>query len=139
MSRSSCSTRSFVTPSKVTTRASAITASLSIAATLTPRRRFLIVRASSATAQRAPIADAALDPLAERPLGAQVLRVHAEPAVHRPPAHLERLRVGRGEQLLGLVRVDAHERTALTARRDRHVPAGEEREPAEHLLLDDVR
>jgi hypothetical protein len=43
-----------------------------------------------------------------------------------------------GEQGVGVVRVDTNHQSALTARRDRHVAADEERQATEHLLLSHV-
>ncbi len=51
------------------------------------------------------------------------------------PAHLERLGVLVAQQLLGLRGVDAQQQPAVPARRHRHVPIDQEREPTEHLLL----
>ena len=52
------------------------------------------------------------------------------PASTRSQPFIERPRITNGS-----APVDANERAALAARRDRHVPAHEECEPAEHLLL----
>ena len=65
----------------------------------------------------------------------EVLGVDTEPARHLPPAHLHRVGRRRGHEPFRLGRVDADEQPALAARGDGHVPADQECEPAEHLLL----
>ena len=43
-----------------------------------------------------------------------------------------------GDQRVGVLGIDSHHQPALTAGRDRHVAADEERQPAEHPLLGDL-
>jgi hypothetical protein len=52
-----------------------------------------------------------------------------------PAAHLHEAGVRRGDQRIRLRRVDADQHPALAARCHGHVPADQEGEPAEHLLL----
>src|SRR5207247_1399430 len=99
--------------------------------TRSPRDRAL----SGLGGQRTGVRHAALDPLGELTLLANVLCVHPEPAVHRPPAHDHRVCLRRGNELLRRRRVDPHEDPALTARSDGHVAPDQEGQPAEHLLL----
>jgi hypothetical protein len=64
-----------------------------------------------------------------------VLSADSQPSPHRPTAHLDETR-GRGCN--GLVRIrgiNANHQSPLAARRDGHVAADEEGEPAEHLLF----
>src|SRR5207247_9373797 len=60
------------------------------------------------------------------------------PSVQRATAHHHRARVGRRDQRVGFVGLDADHEPALPARGDGHVAAHEEREPAEHALLGDA-
>jgi hypothetical protein len=53
-------------------------------------------------------------------------------------AHLERLRVGLGEEPVGVGRIDANQQPSVTAGRDRHVASDQEGEAAEHPLLGEV-
>ena len=88
--------------------------------------------------QRAGVPDTAVDPTLELSLRGQAARVDAQPAVHLAPPHLERPRVGLGQELGGVGRVDAEHQPALTARGDRHVAVDQEREAAEHPHLGDA-
>ena len=95
--------------------------------------------ASGLGRQRTDERDPALDPRFELPLGPEALGVDPHPAGHLAPAHHHRARVRLGREGLGFVGIDAHEQPALTARRDRHVPADQKGQPAEHPLLRDAR
>src|SRR5205814_3339749 len=96
-------------------------------------------RRSSLGGQRPGIARAELDPPLELAFALDVLRVDPEPARHLAAAHLHRVRLRRPDQLIRLIGVDANEQPALAARGNRHVPADEEAETAEHLLLAQIR
>src|SRR3954447_2082133 len=76
------------------------------------------------------------DPARQIALRGDALGSDAEPAVHLAAAHLKAQCVRLCHARIGLIRVAAHQHAALTARGDRHVPADQERESAEHLLLD---
>src|SRR5439155_11252650 len=71
-------------------------------------------------------------------LGADVLRIDAQPSRHRSPPHLGDAGVRRGDEPVGTCWVDTDQDPSLTARGDRHLPADQEGESAEHLLLRDV-
>ena len=80
-----------------------------------------------------------LDPLGELALGAYMIRVDAQPATHRPPAHLHQASVGRRNEQVGLRWVYVNQYSTLAARCHGHVPADKKGEPAEHLLLGQAR
>jgi hypothetical protein len=85
--------------------------------------------------QRAGVRRAALDPLGELTLLAEVLRVDPKPSIHGPAAHFHDIRVGRRDKSVRLFWVYAHQDSALPARRHGHVAADQKGEAAEHLLL----
>src|ERR1700760_4350152 len=79
--------------------------------------------------------DTDLDPGGEVVVAADVAGADAQPAGHLPALHHGDGGPGRGDQAVGAGRVDVHEYATLPAGTDRHVPADEKGEAAEHLLL----
>jgi hypothetical protein len=65
--------------------------------------------------------------------------VDSKPSRHRTAAHLHATGRAGGNEPVGLRWIGAYKHATLTARRDRHVPSDQEGEPAEHLLLCEVR
>ena len=61
----------------------------------------------------------------------------SQPGIPRPRISIDP-RARRGDELVRRLGIDADEDASLAARGDRHVPAHEECEPAEHLLLGHV-
>src|SRR4051794_30504401 len=76
-----------------------------------------VIAAALLRRERAGIRRAQLDPLCELALGAEVLRVHAQPSLHRFAAHLEWAGRRRRDQRVCLGRIDPDQRSALAARR----------------------
>ena len=74
-------------------------------------------------------------PLSELSLRSEMLGGNTQPAVHRATTYHRYLDSGGVDKLVGLCRVDANEYPALTARSDSHVPADQEGQSPEHLLL----
>ena len=61
-----------------------------------------------------------------------------QPSAHRTTPHLDGMCGGGCQKLVGLRGIDTDHHSALTARRDCHVAADQERETTEHLLLGDA-
>jgi hypothetical protein len=78
------------------------------------------------------------DPSFELALGPKTVSVDPKPALHCAAAHLERACVRLAEQRIGFGWVDAQHQAALAARGHRHVAVDQERQAAEHALLDDA-
>jgi len=72
------------------------------------------------------------------PLGSNAFGVDTQPVLHRAAAHLEWPSMRLADQGFGVLGSNAHHQAALTAGRDRHVPADEKGQPSEHPLLGDV-
>src|SRR6185437_15983505 len=81
------------------------------------------------------VPDADLNPGGEFVVGGAVVRADPQPAGHLPALHHGDGGRGGGRQLVGPPGIDVDEDAALPAGADRQVPADEEREAAEHLLL----
>lgn len=61
----------------------------------------------------------------------------AEPAFHRPSAHLRQRDLWAGQESVGVGWVNPDEQATVSRRAHRHVAAQQEREAAEHLPLAD--
>src|SRR5919201_2810694 len=88
--------------------------------------------------ERARVPDSPPDPGFELALGLHAFGVDSQPALHRAPTHLEGPRVLLGQELIGVVGIDADQQAPLAAGRDRHVAGGQEGEPPEHPLLGEI-
>jgi hypothetical protein len=81
------------------------------------------------------VPDADLDPGGKVVVGGDVVGADAQPPGHLPALHHRDGGRGRGDQLVRLLGVDVDEHPSLPTGADRHVPADEEGEAAEHLLF----